>query len=154
MIERVSHPEILQILLQCVCSLSKKLAELLGGDLHLDETFVSGVEGFPGSRFVITLNKEPLIIDTTLQSSDEKVGAGTKAARGMPAKNEATSLFATQSRTLPESLSVLIVDDDTILRRLILRSLKRVAPTWKLEQASNGETALKLTENNKFDLIL
>lgn len=136
--------------------LSKKLAELLGGDLHLDDTFDSGVEGLPGSRFVITLNKEPVIVDTPLQLNEEEVGAETKGSDDIPIEQEhtTTTSLPEKTRALPENLAVLIVEDDMILRRLILRSLQRVAPTWTLEQASNGETALKLTETKTFDLIL
>ena len=44
---------------------------------------------------------------------------------------------------LPEGLSVLIVDDDVILRKLFTRAIKRVAPTWTIQQAESGETALR-----------
>jgi len=54
---------------------------------------------------------------------------------------------------LPETLSVLVVDDDLVLRKLLRRSLVRVAPNWTIQEASNGETSLVLTDTNNFDLI-
>ena len=56
---------------------------------------------------------------------------------------------------LPEFLNVLFVDDDVIIRKMFCRSIKTIAPTWKITQASSGETALKLVESAEeaFDVI-
>jgi CheY-like chemotaxis protein len=54
---------------------------------------------------------------------------------------------------LPENLSVLFVDDDRILRKLFSRSVAKAAPTWKIQEAANGETALRLVDMESFDLI-
>eukprot|EP00525_Craspedostauros_australis_P013052 CAMPEP_0198135326 /NCGR_PEP_ID=MMETSP1442-20131203/60532_1 /TAXON_ID= /ORGANISM="Craspedostauros australis, Strain CCMP3328" /LENGTH=390 /DNA_ID=CAMNT_0043796491 /DNA_START=36 /DNA_END=1208 /DNA_ORIENTATION=- len=54
---------------------------------------------------------------------------------------------------LPETLSVLFVDDDMILRKLFKRSIQRVAKEWQIEEASNGETALQMAQSKHFDLI-
>jgi CheY-like chemotaxis protein len=56
---------------------------------------------------------------------------------------------------LPDNLSVLFVDDDMVLRKLFSRSIKRVAPTWTIHEASNGETALRITQEQTaaFDII-
>jgi CheY-like chemotaxis protein len=54
---------------------------------------------------------------------------------------------------LPENLSILMVDDDRILRKLFSRSVAKAAPTWKIEEAANGETALRLVDEEPYDLI-
>eukprot|EP00977_Amphora_coffeiformis_P000608 scaffold134_cov94-Amphora_coffeaeformis.AAC.14 len=55
---------------------------------------------------------------------------------------------------LPESMNVLLVDDETILRKLFIRSVRRVAPSWKITEACNGERALELVRaNSQYDLI-
>jgi len=55
---------------------------------------------------------------------------------------------------LPAVLSVLIVDDDPILRKLILRSIRVIAPDWTVREAANGETAVRLIDSGEsFDLI-
>jgi signal transduction histidine kinase/CheY-like chemotaxis protein len=54
---------------------------------------------------------------------------------------------------IPPNLSVLFVDDDVVLRKLFVRGIKKVAPLWKIEEASSGETALRLCEMETFDLI-
>ena len=47
------------------------------------------------------------------------------------------------------------VDDENILRKLFIRSVGRVAPSWKITEALNGERALELVraQNNHYDLI-
>jgi len=55
--------------------------------------------------------------------------------------------------TLPNKLSVLFVDDDMILRKLFVRSVKKVVSTWIVKEAASGEAALKMCENHDFDLI-
>ena len=57
--------------------------------------------------------------------------------------------------SIPETLSVLFVDDDAVLRKLFVRSLRMVCPGWKITKASSGERALELFRNpeNEFDLV-
>jgi CheY-like chemotaxis protein len=57
---------------------------------------------------------------------------------------------------LPEQFSVLFVDDDPLLRKLFIRSLKGLCPAWAVRQAASGEAALQLIEDEgtpSFDLI-
>ena len=58
-----------------------------------------------------------------------------------------------QIKVLPDGLSVLFVDDDMVLRKLFARSIRRACPTWNVQEASNGETALVLAGNENFDVI-
>lgn len=115
----------------CVC---KNLSKLMDANLFLDSTFDSGVEGCPGARFTLRLNQAPLDIENgfgTLES-DEVVNA---------------------TRDLPEGLSVLFVDDDTMIRKMFSRTLSNVAPTWTIREASSGETALRIVDEDRFDII-
>ena len=57
------------------------------------------------------------------------------------------------SDLLPKTFSVLFVDDDDKLRNLFSRSLKRAMPEWTIQQAPDGETALELTNMQRYDLI-
>jgi CheY-like chemotaxis protein len=45
------------------------------------------------------------------------------------------------------------VDRDLILRKLFSRSVTKAAPTWKIQEAANGETALRLVDEEPYDLI-
>jgi response regulator of citrate/malate metabolism len=45
------------------------------------------------------------------------------------------------------------VDDDMLLRKLFSRSIRKFMPSWKIEEVGSGETALKLVDESKFDLI-
>ena len=54
---------------------------------------------------------------------------------------------------LSEHASVLFVDDDKIIQKLFCRSVKRLKPEWKGEEASCGEEALDRVDTADFDLI-
>lgn len=56
-------------------------------------------------------------------------------------------------KELPESLVVLFVDDDMVLRKLFSRALRKIRPNWEFHEAANGETALRLVEDRNFDVI-
>lgn len=130
-------------------SVCKNLSDLMGADIHLDESFDSGLEGCPGARFVVRLNQPALSTEGSLPPSQ------TQPLDRVPLLNKAESCAAQKSAPagLPETLSVLFVDDDTVLRRMFTRALKRTCPGWHIQQASNGETALRITEMEKFDII-
>ena len=123
----------------------------MGGDIILDNHYNSGVEGSPGARFSIFLNREPLQLDSALppQSSHQAVELKDLSAANVN-DNEDDSVT---DKVLPNQCSVLFTDDDTILRRLFSRSLKKLMPTWTVHEAANGETALKLVDENNYDII-
>eukprot|EP00980_Cylindrotheca_fusiformis_P016025 scaffold4715_cov115-Cylindrotheca_fusiformis.AAC.9 len=170
--------------------LSKHLSNLMGGDLWLDESYDSGFEGCPGTRFILDLRARPLREDywenqfesdriepqeSTQMAYTENEQAYLMEDKVNPQRNQVFGQrlpvsFAPSppragtdsSKTnhhhrpeLPESLNVLFVDDDMILRKLFCRSVRRVAPGWKVEEASNGETTLHILEGNldKYDVI-
>lgn len=139
-------------------SLCKSLSELLGGEVFLDESYHSGIEGCPGARFVIRLNTPPLDLQKANvctmsqhhhhQQQNQLHGAlnGTiKTGGGDDA----------HAQELPTTFHVLFVDDDMVLRKLFARAVKRVAPSWDIDEAANGETALRLVEKaeNEYNLI-
>lgn len=117
----------------------------MDGVIYLDETYDSGVPGNPGARFVVNLKQPPI---------DPKLVHGHLSIRDET--GETTPLSDDENSVpheLPTSLSVLFVDDDTVLRKLFSRSIRTVAPDWDIREASNGETALRLVETEHFDLI-
>jgi CheY-like chemotaxis protein len=121
----------------------------MGGTIHLDETYDSGVPGCPGVRFVIDLKKPPIDLeaDSSPLSTHDKIfenGCGYQCP---------TELSSPSKTSLPDKISVLFVDDDPILRKLFARTVKTVAPEWVIREASSGEAALRLVESNHFDVI-
>lgn len=59
---------------------------------------------------------------------------------------------------LPDYMTVLLVDDDQIFRKLFVRALKKVARDWTILEANSGEEALELVDKcqqdgTNFDLI-
>ena len=119
----------------CLC---KDLASLMNGELYLDDTFDSVIEGCPGARFVVDLKVPPLEI------VEEKLDTD--------AENPPTVHVASALPELPNEFSVLFTDDDMALRKLFTRALKRVVPTWKISEAANGETCLRMVETEKYDV--
>lgn len=135
--------------------LCKNLSLLLGGDLILDPKYDSGMEGQPGTRFVVDLMTEPVTHEARKLLED---GAGDSKVTAETADTGETGdaallLDEAPLAVLPEQLNVLFVDDDPILRKLFSRTIRTVAPNWNIREAANGETALRLAETQHFDLM-
>lgn len=122
-------------------NLCKSLVDLMGGEIWLDESFDSGTEGRVGTRIVVDLKKPPAIAE---------LGESTANFEGCDSLLEEGDV---DPAALPKNLKVMFVDDDRILRKLGVRSLRKVTPCWKVREAANGETALQLAETETFDLI-
>jgi len=148
-------------------SLCRSLVKLMGGRIYLDESYCSDVEGCPGARFVVFIKAPRLDIESMdldqykdkaeilpIQHEEERIAAKKNILR----QETSQTLNGSESQnsikmTLPEELSVLVVDDDMILRKLLSRSIKRVAPAWNIEEAANGETALEMATSTTYHLI-
>ena len=122
----------------------RKLIDLMGGDILLDHEYDSGIQDLPGTRFTILLNRRPLKLEDTPLATNESSHSlcFSLAEAGIVGVDD-----------LPEHCKVLFVDDDTMLRRLFVRSLQKLRPSWIISQAANGETALELTASNEYDFI-
>jgi signal transduction histidine kinase/CheY-like chemotaxis protein len=124
-------------------NLCKNIVDLMEGDIYLDESFESGIEGSPGARIVVCLKTPPE------QDAAREIDL-PDAEKGL-AIEENIAIVATYP--LAEHLSVLFVDDDRILRKLASRSIKKIRPHWNIREAASGEIALQLVETESFDLI-
>jgi signal transduction histidine kinase/CheY-like chemotaxis protein len=131
-------------------SLCESLTHLLNGDIWLDESYDSGVQDSPGARFVIRFNTPPISCEDILHSSN---GSTCSISKQCTHHNDSNDRVSPEPVELPENLSVLFVDDDRILRKLFSRSVAKAAPTWKIQEAANGETALRLVDSEPYDLI-
>mmetsp|Transcript_31479 Transcript_31479/g.75953 ORF Transcript_31479/g.75953 Transcript_31479/m.75953 type:complete len:940 (-) Transcript_31479:221-3040(-) len=164
-------------------SLSKKLMTSLGGEIYLDGSYHSGVDGYPGACFVLQMNTSPLDIESalppaelsmefisvTLNERDAMQQQTKECAIYRPEAEQSLQKSELQSSSrnalqgssdanqienkLPNEYSVLFVDDDAVLRKLFVRGLKRLKPEWQIKEASSGEMALKTLEGYKADLI-
>ena len=155
----------------------KNLVELMGGRIHLDNDYDSGVPDNRGARFVVDLGTAPL--DTSILGLPTTMEGDDRALDGSLRVNfsdDVTTLHQLEGGgecdelpndhhdeeddsddnlvpELPKTLSVLFVDDDRVLRKLFARSIKTIAPEWTIREAANGETAILLAEDENFDLI-
>lgn len=142
-------------------SVCKNLSELMGADLYLDQDFDSGVSGCVGTRFVLRLNQAPMDLESGGSSLRRIDGVGAMSAE-LTVKNGSTDSTATTNTAsssspeeLPNKMSLLFVDDDTILRSMFCRTVRTVVPSdWEIKQAGDGETALRMVDDGEhFDLI-
>jgi signal transduction histidine kinase len=134
----------------CLC---KNMVDLLDGEIYLDESFDSGVEGFPGTRFVFDTNTAPMTrddIEAFINNKDEEIST---SLRFMLEKELEEAESRGKNEELPETFSVLFVDDDLVLRKLFTRSVRKLAKTWNVQEAASGEIAMKMVEDQNFDLI-
>jgi CheY-like chemotaxis protein len=132
--------------------LCKTLTELMGGEIRLDDEYDSGIPNCPGTRFIIDL-KTPPIMDVDLEMDfinpmlhDETV-EGSISSTAMFRPNSVAlraESMVTVPLAIPKKLSVLFVDDDSILRKLFSRSIKALCPDWTVREAASGEAAIRL----------
>ena len=127
-------------------SLCKDLTVLMGGDIWLDTKFDSGLEGYRGACINVDLRQQPLDISAEDERHKSHFSEG---GEGIDLGFISTGTILQQE--LPKDYNIMFVDDDMILRKLFMRSIKRVAPTWNVREATNGETALRYVEENKED---
>ena len=114
-------------------SLCQTIVQKLDGDLRLDPDYHSGVEGAPGVRFVISLQKPVLTEDAVTKHTEGF--ESNEVLKGYITESESTDFVVAPVPTndkeptdatppaecdLPESLSVLFVDDDPMLRKVSL----------------------------------
>ncbi|KAG7354498.1 signal transduction histidine kinase [Nitzschia inconspicua] len=128
--------------------LCKNLVALMDGEIYLDEDYDSGVPGNPGTRFVVNL-KQPPIDPKIIHDSNTHHTIRDGTGETVPLSDDEESI----PHELPADLYLLFVDDDPILRKLFTRSIRTFFPNWRIREASNGETALRLIETESFDLI-
>ena len=137
-------------------NICKSLSDLMEADLYLSADYKSGYsETCPGAQFVLELHRQPIQLHSDILHHDPSVKAGDED-RSSAGQTDATANLSrsmSESLPLPENLKVLFVDDDFILRKLFSRTVRRAAPTWKVFEAGNGETALSLVDENHYDLI-
>ena len=140
----------------------KAICQSLGADIYLDEAYDSGINGRPGARFVVRLNQP--VLDTASvveeEAGPERAPLNHESKVGNSPQDSSSLTDADQvaprveEEELPENMSVLLVDDDPMLRKLFTRALERASPPgWVIQKASNGETAIRMVEDQNFDLI-
>ena len=135
-------------------NLCRNLIQLMGGLIWLDESYHSGIEGCPGARFVIELNTPPVIFESCETSTEGCDSLFSIDSDNSQRRTSSDALSSTSPvEEIPENLSVLFVDDDMVLRKLFARSVKKICPTWAIEEAGNGESALQIAGSMHFDLI-
>ena len=133
----------------------RKLIDLMGADIYLDDDYDSGVEGFPGARFVIPMNTPPAVVPLHEdEQNDDEEEHPEQSSTSLSTEPDFREIVAPALEPqFPEELSILFVDDDTLLRRLFVRSVRNFQPNWCIREAASGEAALRIVQDEKFDVI-
>lgn len=106
--------------------LCANLVDMMGGSIRLDDDYHdTTMEGFPGTRFVVDLKIPPLKVDEVSIETKDTTSASVDAAVstdncsvGDEVQQPSPSIPpSTMPQELPNQLSVLVVDDDMILRK-------------------------------------
>jgi CheY-like chemotaxis protein len=132
--------------------LCKNLVALMDGEILLDEDYDSGIKGCPGTRFIVNLKQPPIDPHLVHEYHSHSATNGTGETYLLDSEDDDEEEDSVP-KDLPPNLSVLFVDDDPILRKLFSRTVQTVVPGWKVREAANGETALRLVDTEHFDLI-
>jgi hypothetical protein len=102
---------------------------------------------------IVDLEAQPQMNGDDSQNELSSTSTPTAPSSWLSA-NDTLLLSPRPQRQLPKDWNVLFVDDDMMLRKLFARSVKKVAPSWTIHEASNGETAINLHRSDQqFDLI-
>jgi len=133
----------------------------MGGSIFLDENYNSGISGSPGTRFVVQLKNPPLEEEDAMlppPMAMASIEACSHGAHAIAFDEDSAASENAGLTTLPENLHILFVDDDNVLRRLFVRSVRKVAPSWNISEAASGEAALDLVSatkrpKNYFDIV-
>ena len=116
--------------------LCKALVEAMNGVIFLDPNYRSGIKACPGCRFVVEL---PLKDMGKPQSTPHKV---------QPERTLSTEELSGVNFTL------LLVDDDPLIRLVTSRILKQLAPHWEYLEATSGKEALERVLASKVDIVI
>jgi CheY-like chemotaxis protein len=76
----------------------------------------------------------------------------SKQSKAMLAKSQLPEAAAAETGPTPEKKKILLVDDDSAIRKLLLRLLS--GEGYSVLTAANGDEALEFAANAKFDLVL
>jgi CheY-like chemotaxis protein len=132
-------------------SLCKKMADMMDASISLDKEYRSGVPGLTGAKFDVCLQCR------LIKAENERMPNGVAStASGGSSESSHDTIPPHTDEELPEHLSVLFVDDDNVLRKLFVRSVRRICPNWTIKEANSGERALEICNeegNASFHII-
>ena len=112
--------------------LCKVLVELMGGKIDIDPQYMPDSPFQTGSRFCVTL---PFHVDEQ---------GGKRLKRDL---EETEARFDSK-----QQLRVIVVDDEALNRKVLVRRLLRIFPHWIFDTAVNGEEFLEKTEKVDYSI--
>eukprot|EP00797_Seminavis_robusta_P031325 Sro678_g185910.2 (693) ;mRNA; r:17516-19594 len=144
----------------CLC---KNLLTAMGGDICLNKEYHSGIVGFPGAQFVVQIPCTTVPAPPAFDALSAALMA-TAAATTKPTKKKCVTQATTTMRPkippnthLRGNFRILIVDDELIGQKLLVRRFQRIFPSATIDTSPSGERAVEMATSTKtqqpYDLI-
>jgi len=127
-------------------SISRRLAQLLGGDLHLHSQ-----EG-KGSTFTLYLPDKLEMMDSEVQQTAAPLPPNVETTTEASETPADTAMLDDRANLKPEDQIILIIEDDPIFTQLLMTLARE--KKFKCIIADDGETGLQLAEQYKPNAIL
>jgi len=134
------------------------LVQAMMGSIYLNKEYNSGVEGYPGSQFVIELPMNSVLAQDHRGNAMHSISAFSAVSAAVKAtassrKAEAPSHEFIQDLSKCSTISnsscirgkfhLLVVDDDHMGRKMLKRRFSRLFPDAVVDDVSSGEKAIK-----------
>lgn len=137
-------------------ALCELIVESMGGTIRLDEDWVSGVEGCPGTRIEVVLPLARLDLSGLAAGEQEqhKSSFQGRDVHSVTFDADKVSVVPRERPWTKAPLTCLVVDDDALVRVTLKRYLTKVFPGVTVSESPTGEHALTLLEKGcEFDVI-
>jgi len=154
--------------------LSSLLIKAMGAHIYLNKSYNSGIEGHPGSQFVVRFPLNTLLATDHEGNAMHSVSAFSAISLAVVAStcsnNDPLDLKQDFEEEVPTSLmsrdvearsyingkfKLLVVDDDKVLRKILRKRFSLIFPQAIIDEAENGETALDYVQQDhrSYDII-
>lgn len=131
----------------CLC---KSLVKAMKGEVFLNKDYCSGIPERPGAQFVVRLpHKRKRRTPPSIVLKEALASVATKEMLHSARK----SLNISSKSQLRGKFNILVVDDDKIGQKMLVRRFGRSFPEATVECAISGELALDMVETKRYDLI-
>lgn len=130
-------------------SLCKSLVRAMKGKLYLNKEYNTGIPHRPGAQFVVKLPHQKKYH----AAPAAVISKTTETVAQQSSLTEARDLHFTSKTKFRGKFNVLVVDDDKIGQKMLVRRFGNSFPEANVQCALSGEIAVEMAKGTVFDLI-